>query len=549
MMDNDRLAEQLVEGLTSEQFAGLLARLLDRMPEEGWAEFCDGLDRDVASVFRRLLSPPPAVPPPDETARSTSDAKFAEQFQSVLGGMRGLLLDLGDEDGDYVFQENDWEQPDFDAPRLASDIERYAKDLLPLLVRAAKLELEDEGLFTGLCEEISDGIGMYPDHIYTEEGVGLERTATECVVKWLDLHADTEGSFLDKLVAFIDAPGCVGFDDGAILTYLLDGWPEDRQRSLYDAIQHRRLSDDAFRRKSDRPRDLWYEIRYALAGEFDVTGRTEIAEASVSQDWTKGVALVDAAVADGNSARALEFCRKTVDAYYQRRSFGRESAGFAPGTTPLFSHWGVRDESPLVSRILGIWAELSAKDGDVSLAELLEIQKALLMEPDDWTTVRDAFDQAGSADATVLLSAWKKRTLEQQRGICLLGRPSQGAVWPEWLIDAGLAGRFNVFTEQAAAWLDEGIQAKRETALDAFRRRDSFLWPPQMSLTADLFTLNDAPREYPTLKAMLTQHCKLNDCPARLEWLGKSDAARLTAAAVAFVRRNMARLIPSPGNM
>ena len=56
-----------------------------------------------------------------------------------------------------------------------------------------------------------------------------------------------------------------------------------------------------------------HDIRYALAGEFDVAGRIEIAEASVNEDWTKGVGLVDAAVPDGDAARALEFCRRTVE--------------------------------------------------------------------------------------------------------------------------------------------------------------------------------------------------------------------------------------------
>jgi len=107
MMDSDRIAQQLIEGLTTEQVAGLLARLLERASEAGWAELCDELHPDVAAVFRGLLEPPPAAPAPDENEAPTSDAKFAEKFQSVLGNLQGLLVELGDEDGDYVFQEHD----------------------------------------------------------------------------------------------------------------------------------------------------------------------------------------------------------------------------------------------------------------------------------------------------------------------------------------------------------------------------------------------------------------------------------------------------------
>ena len=548
-MNNDRLAEQLIDGLTSEQLAGLLARLLDGVSETERAALCDELDPDVAAVFGRVLKPPPADTTPNETPLLTSDAKFAEQFQSMLENLEGLLVELGDEDGDYVFQEHDWEPPDFDASRLASDIGRCAKELLPLLERAAELGLEGEGLFLDLCQEISDGIGLYPDHIYTEEGVELDQVATECTLKWLDLHSGTEASFLGRLSAFMDEAGCVGLDGSMIREYLLKRWAADRRRALYDAIQARRSSDDTFRGQVDKPRTLWYDIRYALAGEFDVAGKIRIAEASVAEDWTKGVGLVDAALAVGDSARALGFCRKTVDAYYRSRSFGRQSPDFDPATTPLFSHRGMRGESPLVSRVLGLWADLSAKDGDVALAELLRIQEALFAAPDDRTAGQRAFAQVHSADASILFGAWKKRTLEQQRGIYLLGTVPQGSVWPEWLIDAGFADRFGAFTEKAVPWLSEKIEAEKKTTRDVFRGHQAFRWPPQMSLTADLFALEAAPVEYRTLNDMLTQNCRLRDCPARLEWLGKTDVAKLTAAAVGFVRTNMARLIPSPAHM
>lgn len=548
-MHNEGSAQQLIAGLTSGQLAGLVARLLDRMSDTDRAEFSNTLDPDVAAVFRRLLDPPPAGASAEKASGRTSDAKFAAQFQSILGALRGLLSELGDEDGDYILREHDWEAPDFDASRLTEDIERCAKDLLPLLDRAAALGLEDESLFMDLCQEITDGIGQYPEHIYTEEGVSFERTATECVLKWLDLHAETETGFLDRLVAFLDGTGCVTLNDGTIRAYLLDGWPEERRGAFYHAIEDRRADDDEFRRKTDKPRTLWHGIRYALAGVFDVATGIEIAEASVSDDWTKGVELVDAALADGNSARALEFCRKTVDTYYRRRSYGAQVPGFEPGTTPLLGQWGARDESQRISRILGIWADLSAKAGDKRLSGILAIQQALFTRADDWTAVRAAFTQAGTADATVLLRAWKERTLQEQCGAYIIGVPQQDPVWPEWLIDEGFAERFDAFTDKSRSWLGETVGTEKTKGRDVFWRVAGHVWPPQMSLVAELFALGLPSGDYPTLRAMLSQHCRLNPCPARLEWLGRTDVASLTTGGIGFVQRNMARLIPSPETM
>ncbi len=550
-MDNDQLARQLLDGLTSEQLVGLLARLLDGVSETEWAEFCDDLDSDTGTVFLRLIESQPEAGTEDETDDLTSDARFAQQFRAAVISLANVVDALGDEDGDYVCQEHHWETPDFDAYQVAKDIEACAKELLPLIPRAAELELEEDDWFLDLCHDITDGIEMYPEYIYTEEGVCLERAATECVLTWLDLHVESEASFLKKLVEFMDTPGLVALDDGTVSTYLLEGWTENRRRALYHAIRDRRSSDEAFRDETDKPHMLWHKIRYALAGEFDAVGRIEIAEASVAEDWKKGVELVDAAVADGNQARALEFCRKTVSAYHCQRSFGREIDSFDPGITPLCGYRSMDQASPPLARILSLWADLAAKDGDVVLAEQLTVQKALFTRIEDWTAVKHAFAQAGSAETTGLFEDWKKLTLERQHGISYLGVGRRAApVWPEWLIDAGFAGRFEAFTEKAMLWLAEKAEPKKKKALPGFlARRQIHDWPPQLSLTADLFSLDSAPEQYPTLKAMLAQHCKLSDCPARREWLGNTDVPRLTAGAVEFVRGNAAHLIPSPGSM
>lgn len=112
---------------------------------------------------------------------------FGSLFQSDLAGTCGNLL--------QSLRINPWvcdgflHKGDETAHTKITDIERCATDLLPLLDRAATLGLEGESLFMDYCQEITDGIGQYPEHIYIEDGVSFERTATECVLKWLDLRA------------------------------------------------------------------------------------------------------------------------------------------------------------------------------------------------------------------------------------------------------------------------------------------------------------------------------------------------------------------------
>ncbi len=553
MISNDSLAQQLVDGLTSEQVADVLAKLLERVTEAERAAFGTTLEPDAASVFRRLLAPPAEEPVDGVTEADgvTSDAKFEEQFRGAVRALECLFLELGDEEGDYVCQEHDWEPPDFDAYQLEKDIERCAGDLLPLLERAAALELAEQDLFLDLCRQISDGVDMYPDHIYTDDGVCFDVTATECVLTWLDLHVDSEANFLDGLLTFMNEAGCVSLQDVGIRAYLVNRWPEGRRRALYQAIQARRSADDGFRQETDRPCTLWHGIRYSLSAQFDVAGMTRIAEASVSEDWSMGVGLVDAAVAEGDSARALEFCRKTVDAYYRPRARLRSSSPFDPANTPLLGHWGVPDESPTLSRILRLWAELAAAEGDSALSEQLTVQEALFARADDWTAVRSAFARADTADTSVLFGAWKKQTLDRQHRGGFVGDATYDPVWPEWLLDAGFADRFDAFTEKVSAWMAQKVKGDGQTTRGALRPawQARFRWPAQMSLATDLFALRPDTGTYPELRTALAEHCKLYDCPSRREWLGKTDVDRLTGDAVEFARRNMARLIPSPGEM
>ena len=547
-MDGDKLAERLVEALTTKQLTNLLGRLLDRMSEPGRGELCDELDEDSATVLRGLLAPRSAGR--GGPAEAPSGAKFAEEFHGVTGDLQALVLEVGDEEGEYVYQEHDWEPPDFDACRLAGDIERCAERLFPLLDRAAELGLEDETFFADLFEEFSGAIASYPEWIYTEEGVSLERTATECVLRWLDLHSDAEAELLAQLLGFLERPVSVHLDDSAIHQYLLSSLPASRRSRLYDAVRRRRASDDAFRRSADTPRTLWHGVWFELAGEFDTKVQTEIAESSVSGDWTKGVSLVDAAVAEGDSARALEYCRKTVDSFFRIQGWQKRNTGFDPATTPLFGHPGIPAEWTVISRIIGLWARLAREEGDGNLAGLLAIQKALFDAPDDWTAVRRAFSEGGSAGAGTLFEAWKERTLGQQRTTYLFGGPESGpdSGWVEWLIDAGFSDRFEAFGERAIIWLREKVQPE-QLPLNVFMRHSVPAWPGQTSLLADLLAIQDKSPEYPVLREVVMEHCSLNGCPSRLAWLRETDVEALTGHAVSFVRRNAARLIPSPETM
>jgi len=127
----------------------------------------------------------------------------------------------------------------------------------------------------------------------------------------------------------------------------------------------------------------------------------------------------------------------------------------------------------------------------------------------------------------------------------LLGKAAELGLEEETLF----VDSFEAFTDRGNAWLREKAKAEKPPSRNAFMRCNVPDWPGQMSLAADLLAIEREPAKHPALRDVVMEQCSLNDCPSRLEWLGKTDVGTLTAHAVNFMRENVARLIPSPEAM
>ena len=540
--------EELINGLTSEQLVDLMHKLLADLSEEERKSLAGRLEPDVATVFKAAFEELPADS--DEVGSFISDAKFAEHFQSVLERLHMVIFELGYEEGDYVAKEHDWEPPDFDTFEFTNDIEECTEDLLPLLDRAAELNLADKDLFFKICDEITEGLESYPEYIYTEEGVSFEKTATECVLKWTDLQSEDEADFLSSLNDFMQAAGMVELDKNTILENILEQWDRRRRKKLYEAIENLCAVDDTFGQQTNTPHTVWHELRYSLADEFDPANRLAIAEETLEKDWTKGSGLINSAVADGNTERALEFCHKTVSSYYRQRSFSRDAVEFVPGKTllPGYAYSSDHNTEGKIANILLQWAKLARDKGNIKLAELLDIHEVMLTQPDNWDRVKEVFEKAESADTSTLFTAWRNHTLGGQTRNTMFSVSGDTAEWPAWLLDAGWEENFSQFEEKILTWLRKKWQPEKK--VNGIGRYPS---PPpvssQLTLAADLFALDNAPQQYDKLKTELAKECKLCDCPGRLAWLQKADTEKLTKAVLDFMRANLSDIIPSPENM
>ncbi len=108
------------------------------------------------------------------------------------------------------------------------------------------------------------------------------------------------------------------------------------------------------------------------------------------------------------------------------------------------------------------------------------------------------------------------------------------------LIDAGFSGNYEKFNRDTAAWLRERLTAAGSPDEDG---------PPQLWLLADLREIDASWEKYPILGGILRKSHSFPDEPSRLSWLKQADVRELSSAGEEFVRRNLARLAPSPATM
>jgi len=148
--------KKLLEALTRDQTETLLDILADtgallRLPEELRA-----VDSDLADTVQRLVGKADisAMNSPDEVV---SNRKLLETWYDLWGRWNSHVCEVGDEEGDYVIKDADWEPPYFDPTALADDLEKIAKEMRPMLEPVSGL-IDDPELFMKAADEIEDNI-------------------------------------------------------------------------------------------------------------------------------------------------------------------------------------------------------------------------------------------------------------------------------------------------------------------------------------------------------------------------------------------------------
>jgi len=533
----------LVESLTTDQIASLLDVVYTTGDLNRYADRLKKADPDMAETVSKILRmdhdksrKPPAV-------RIASDQRTIEHWNALWSQWDTLVLDVGDEEGKYVFQEAHWEPPYFDGSALADDLDRIAVDMLGLIEDVYDL-VENPDLFSNALDEINSNISSYPEWMGAEYGEGctLEKNATLCVLKWLWLSSQKDAcpgkAFLDKVYEIEDHCDLVGLDADECVDFFAK-LPGEVCREIYECFKHDDHRDDL-----DNVYSRWHRISHLYEERFDSGAYLETCRKHLARNWRYGRPLIDDALDQGDYQKAESLLEKTFSSYLARQ----DKAIWHPEKSLLLDerHYYHEGNEEDVSGLLESWANVSRKLGNIKRRAASELQSVIFRAPEDWAAVIGKYKKQRNSQVKKaidpLFAQWQTEMAGRSVSY-VMDVPVLSDTWIHWLIEAELdiRGKKAWFMEKLNAWLahlrkDRNVFAKQ--------------WPWLARLTKDLPGSSKINRKHPTFfKIVLPEDSGVSLLDkARCSGLRKMDAGRSLSTALDVWKNRLRHIIPDPAN-
>jgi hypothetical protein len=136
------VGKKIVDAMTSNQLVALIDALFYLMDDDKINTLLSDVDKDISSTLIDILNPHK-----EDSKPPVTDSKYCEEWEKLWGEWNDIIFELGDESGQYVYNEHHWEPPYFDGCALSDDLEEISKELLPLIEKMYNLNIEEDDYF------------------------------------------------------------------------------------------------------------------------------------------------------------------------------------------------------------------------------------------------------------------------------------------------------------------------------------------------------------------------------------------------------------------
>ncbi len=545
-MDKNKKAEswgeKIVDAMTSKQLASLINGLFHLMESEEIKGLLSKLDEDISSALESILNKE------DDTPELTvTDAKHAEEWEKAWGDWYDIILELGDEEGFYVCQDNHWETPYFNGNEFSSSLEEISKKLLPLIDKTYSLNIMGEDCFWEALKDIDNGIDRYPEWMGAEYSECiLGPAATNCILEWEWRVANSEEnpaySFLDRVSAIESTLKTVSLDDSIFIGFFVS-LPREAKKGIYKKIKGQG-DNPIWQARLQNVYSKWHHIYHFLLSLFDQKEYIQSCFKYLHERWEYGLAIVKNLIRQKKYLEAEKIVKKTFSSLLDLK----EGRIWLPENLLLINeikyYYNGPDER--VVELLQDWILISEKTGNKGRASILLLQLVLYRDPyeldDNIGIFKRLLNSPYSNDAKGLFKQWKDYI--DGSSISIYSEAShkgEGDNWIHWLVEAGIddgkGGQW--FISKVSGWL-------KLVAGDPMQFKDSYSYIS--TLTKDLSYISQLGKNYPILCSVVGYSTLgQSDCAlARQRKLKDLGADELVEEVIKCWEKSIAVMVPDP---
>lgn len=540
----------LLEALTQQEIAQLLDALFEVMSSEQQERAISQLEIETQQTVKQILSSPPTG---DRTLASDtqiiSSAKQAQTWSELWQQWDAIVHEASAEEGQYIYQEVDWEPPYFDETTFVEDLEEVAAKMRPLIPIAFEREFTPEGDFaSALLEAEAEVAGSLPDWMEIVNGLCIERQLTCCVLEWawLTLQRQGEDAFgLAQCIQEYDGLFCdVVLERDAILDFFSQ-LPAAQKQRLFDGLSANKETA-LWKSQLEDVSSPWHCLYLDLVEQYAPDRYLDSLRETIPQQWQNGLPIIEAFLEQQDYPQSQQVIEETLEALLA----SRRDISWTPESSLLFVALGLYcDREPgNITTLLRYARQTAEALNQPEKANALEIQQIAFWRWFDWSAMFAAFTEIRVSAATrqALFGCWRDYVARLSKprtyGYGYIAVKAVKTWWVQWLINSIADSKKGAkwFERKMTQWLADlpGDKTELGEEYDLLRL-----------LTKDLTEIqHGGESDYPQFYRVVIrpQELKSQDERARRDYLQQYAPADLLERAIDYWKAHLHRFVPKP---
>jgi hypothetical protein len=494
------LAKKFIDGVTAKQLENFIEAVFKTADKKTMNEILDQAKPELKSFVDNLLTEKPKE-------NLSTDDKFIQTWESLKSEISDCIYELGDEEGEYAEQYDQWHPPYFDLYSFAEDLENIFEKMLPMIDKVYKIKTDDIDFFTELLSDISDGIDRYPEWMGEPcEDLAIEKNGLECILKSEFLKVNSISDFLDNVIRIWNHKyEFISLNSDSSISFITKQ-TETVKREFYNEFLKRK-NDDNWKKHLNDPDSMWHKTFHKLTKKFDKKIYLINSEELIVKKWNYGIPVYKNFLKLKKYDSAENICSKIADNYIsQLNRYDSDKYNFENYLFKSLYH----DKNEQLLDFLNDWKDICEELKLENKKNAIAFQIQFYSDCSKWDKLKRLFKKIDEPYKNNYLNEWKEKN-----GYCYC--------WVEWLIEAECSDSSQQFLDKITDWLNEEINEK------------------------DLCFLTyhfDIDKKYTNLIKLIKN--RTGNYNEKIKWLSKNDYLQLKPILLQFWKDNINKLIPSP---